>query len=774
MNIWCIDYSDKMEAIRSLFISILRTITADAGSLFHVGNSSTESNSLELLCRACSKLKGPKCLPNHVTEYFLKLSTIPILYKIPNSKDVVISCCITNPITNIKQICALLIVVNLKNDTVSTVTESRISSIATSIATLLCNNNLKNNSKTDIQTEFIQTGTHGRIQTESLIGTQSVQQSCIGTQTESVHGMIMEAQRLYDKTKSMQRTQDVFLANMSHELRGPLHNIIGTTRLLESSSNNMTPQQCEYLDIIDHNGLQLLNIISDILDYTKLEAGEMTLKIGDFMISNIIDESVNIILFKAREKALDVCQNISKNVPKILIGDGPRIQQIVVNLLSNAIKFTEQGRIRIVVDFLQEISELDKSINNILYIIVEDTGIGIPRRYQQRVFETFSQVDNRLSRKTEGSGLGLAIVKKLVSIMGGSVNLVSRCIEDGYLVGNTGTELHIKVPIKLPEPSIPIKSKLSDSGMKTLLRKKSIIVYDQDFESRAFISDKLMEWSARVIPCATVHEVIKYAESKYIHVDLYIIDCSNTSNDSHQLINILQPEDSIIIELHSSSSSSTLMPADANRLYKPVTSNTLQSIIQQKLQIEHYNLRSSNNNNNVVTKEVQVQTKSNIKKSKNLRIFESQPKKSRKLRILVVEDNSDSRIVAVGYLKKIDSSMTIHTASNGQEAIDKVIRASGLFDLILMDIRMPVMNGFEATKKIREIICPKDKVHARNYCPLIVAFTATLIEHETSAIDGTEQYDMTLFDGFVGKPLIAKELEDIITLIKTRKNNRNK
>ncbi len=734
MNVWCIDGSDKSEAIRSLFLATLRTISASGGSLFScTPDILTKNEELTLLCKAGT---GPDTLTNNDLTFVREnVSDTNTMFALPDSNMIIILCQCAGIRRNV-QLCALLVVTDSKGSV------ETLPSWAASIAALCV--------------EF--SDDHDK---------STSSEEVLPKNSSSVHGMVMTAQKLYNKTKALRRAQDVFLANMSHELRGPLHNIIGTTRLLDDS-DNMTPQQRSYLDIIDHCGVQLLNIIGDILDYTKLAAGEMTLTPTNFSPFTMVEESIDVILFKAREKGLDVTHSITKNVPKMLFGDGKRIQQIIVNLLGNAVKFTESGRIRIVLDLQSEGPKGSESpkgsegptgsegLENThcnLQIIIEDTGIGIPRRHQQTVFKTFSQVDNKLSRTTEGSGLGLAIVKKLVSIMDGTVHLTSRSIEDGYDADKTGTDVHVCLPMEIPvKLNIALNSPtINDTEMKRILKKRLIMLYDQDVDSRTFITGTLMAWGAQVLSCSTTHEVSMHVESNNMHFDLFILDFCNVNNsDPYQLISLIQENSANpnipIIELYSDASKCT---RNDRGLCKPIKKSSLQAAVAESLQNRKqfsYNLRSSNSIQDIDPKKPKCSRRSK--------------RPVRRLRVLVAEDNPDSRVVAIGYLNKIDPKIIIHTACNGQEAVEKVLRSSGAFDLILMDIRMPVMNGLDATKKIRDIV---------GKSPYIVAFTATLIEHETSANDNSNAYDMSLLDGYIGKPVMIQELQELIDIVRKRK-----
>ncbi len=299
-------------------------------------------------------------------------------------------------------------------------------------------------------------------------------------------------------------------------------------------------------------------------------------------------------------------------------------------------------------------------------------------------------------------------------------------------------------------------------------------MYDEEVTSRVHISSILIGWGASVLACSTSHEVAMYLNMHTIAIRLCIIYC-NTSTESpglstrqspglstrqsepYQLISLI--DEAIgpcpIIEIYSDPKMCTL---ESNRLCKPIKKTALQVVIQNCLSAKEgkptltcpYSLRSSSQISELTSSFDSISSSTESMNKKRL---------VQRLRVLVVEDNADSRLVATGYLKKIDCTIIIHMATNGQQAIDKVLRSSGTFDLILMDIRMPGLNGIETTKKIRSIV--KRDIY-------IVAFTATIIEHEIDKnIDSTTH--MNYFDAYIGKPVMIEELESVVQLVQQRK-----
>ena len=743
MNVWCVDTSDKIESIRTLFLATIRAVYASGGILYacrpDIIDNKEDSKKLKLICIAgteTERFTDENNLLESIRGVAIPEESVYILENSQIGKTILILCRHLDSKFQ-GEIYGILLLYDAKgNDQV-------LHSLGTSIGTLCV----------------------GVIPSDSLADCK-VSDSGKSHNIDSVHGMVMEAQRLYEKSKAANRKQDMFLANMSHELRGPLHNIIGMTRLLEDSEN-LSPQQREYLDVIDHSGVQLLNIIGDILDYSKLVAGELPLRPSNFSPQKLVEESIDVILYRGREKGLDITHSILRNVPHALFGDAKRIQQILVNLLNNSVKFTEMGKVHVLMD-AEERSEViveDGSKYITLHVSVEDTGIGIPRRYHQTVFKTFTQVDQRRSKLTEGSGLGLAIVKKLISMMEGRITLFSRSTEDGYEPDKTGTEMHFYIPLRVPVMLDDNKGKSSSSeiNIKKLLKRKYVLLYDEEVNSRVHITSILIGWGALVLSCATSHEVAMYLNTQTIAIRLSIIYCNTSTDDNksepYQLISLI--EEAIgpcpIIEMYSDPKMCTL---ESNGLCKPIKKTALRLVIQNCLSAKKCNPTSPY----FLRSHIVSDEKSSTNGSSSDSISSSKESTNKKrliqrLRVLVVEDNAASRLVAIGYLKKIDHTIIIHVATNGQEAIDKVIRSSGTFDLILMDIRMPGLNGIEATKKIRSIV--KRDIY-------IVAFTATIIEHEIEKnIDG--ETHMNYFDALIGKPVMIEELESVVRLVQKRK-----
>lgn len=345
--------------------------------------------------------------------------------------------------------------------------------------------------------------------------------------------VLKQAKRVMLETRAIAEAKDTFLATMSHEIRTPLNGIIGMTEILSQLGLNEDQQEC--LEVVRHSGVQLMELITDILDYSKLAAKALTLESTPLDIVVIVEEAHDLVRLRAEEKNVTQTSFFDGNIPKLL-GDPKRVKQIVANLLSNAVKFTDKGSVTTRVKW--------KSSRGILRIKVIDTGIGIPKRDRKRIFNAFSQLNPHSSQAHSGTGLGLGIVAQLVQLMGGSYSVRSRSREDGYQTENTGTTLTVELPMATLVDDGDVSTDSDDPGIgdgsidggggvhgnvvsrgvsgfcKVLsdthifkLKSERVLVYEPDASQRLAILQIFLALEMVVVPTATVEELRMYLQN---------------------------------------------------------------------------------------------------------------------------------------------------------------------------------------------------------------------------------------------------------------------
>ena len=514
---------------------------------------------------------------------------------------------------------------------------------------------------------------------------------------------LKSAEDLMVQTKAIAEAKDVFLATMSHEIRTPLNGIIGMARVLEST--NLDKDQIEYVDTIHHCSIQLLEIISDILDYSKMAANSLELQIGKVDIRQCIEESHDVLILKADEKNLGFSHYISSDVPDFVLGDVKRLKQILVNFLTNSIKFTEHGYVKTYVTYK----------DNHLIISVEDTGIGIPEKDLSRIFETFVQLDNSIARKQQGTGLGLGIIKKLVKLMNGTCEVNSQSEEDGFT--ETFTKFTVKLPMEIPEMSLS-----SQNNLPAFYQNKSVLIYEHENNNRMTLCTLLLKWKVKPFTANSVEEINMYLNNgEFVAL---LIDMESPSVSEILAMECKIPIIRILSVQQESPKRNLMSSKKINYIRKPIKIEKLRKVLL-----------------NLYPKNVKSPAKSpNVRKSYNLNIMS-------------VEDNFDNQKVIVEFLKLIDPKIKVMTVSSGVEALKM---ASPEIDLILMDIKMPGMDGFECTKKIRGKL--------KEGCPYVVACTATVFENDK------KKCSQAGMDAFIGKPILFHELQTLVKIIHNKKN----
>jgi two-component system sensor histidine kinase/response regulator len=507
----------------------------------------------------------------------------------------------------------------------------------------------------------------------------------------------LQLQSAMEQAQTANAAKDAFVANMSHELRTPMNAVLGMAHLLGTTS--LSQDQGRYLEMIRASGQSLLGILNDILDFSKMQAGKVEVHPARFKLDDVLHTLATIMSVSAGDKDLELCIGVEPDVPRILVGDALRLQQILVNLAGNAIKFTEQGEVSVLVERVARTPL-------VLRFRVRDSGIGMSEDQLSRLFSPFTQGDLSTTRRFGGTGLGLTISKGLIELLGGTIHVRSTPGE--------GSDFQFTLPL---EAGLELAQESMGARSSGPLR---VLLVDDNRTSRIFISKIIQAWNWSSDSVASGAEALDLLRAGKAY-DVALVDWHMPGMDglaTMRAIQALAPGMPAICMVNVYGRGKLMQQmasaSAAAFLTKPVTASSLFDTVQTAM--------------------AQLQASAGHTPAPAV------PAAFTGARILLVEDNIINQNVARGILEQAGAVVTV--AENGQAALDE-LRSSADYYLVLMDVQMPVMDGFEATRQIRsqlDLTLP------------VIAMTAGVMASER------EQCIAAGMDDFIAKPIDVEQM----------------